>query len=213
MAKFTSAERKARILELIGRLESQQVVSKRDFAIAVGNELAMEYDRRWNEQREIRNTKAPVAVKEYEAMLKKALLMDGRYEATLGSKGTKKLGTKAESLFEDALTRLEEIISADQTLRVWFDRDIDFDVEGGLGHNAGQMPRVITSKSIENKMRGTGKKQFGLQTITEIKLAILKEALKDVEHEMLTDEEKLEIKQEHERNMQKLKGLMAKLGK
>lgn len=198
MAKFSNDKRKQRIQELIAKLERGEVVGKRDFETAVGRELSETYKERWAEQHYLRHMKVPSAVKEYEDLLQKALLMDGRYEATLGSKGTVKLGNKAESLFEDALSRLEEIISVDQSLRIWFDRDIDFDTDGKLGHNAGQMPRVITSKSSENKAKDGLRARFGFVTKAELKLAMLKEALDEPENKV---------------DMQKLRGMLAKIGK
>ena len=42
----------------------------------------------------------------------------------------KKFYNKSESLCEDALEILQEILHYDSSLRVWFDRDINFEVGG-----------------------------------------------------------------------------------
>ena len=52
---------------------------------------------------------------------------------------------KSESLCKDAL----EILHYDSTLRVWFDRDISFEVGGDLSADIVSLPRLVTSRSHE----------------------------------------------------------------
>ena len=56
---------------------------------------------------------------------------------------------KSESLCEDALEILQEILHYDSSLRVWFDRDIDFEVGGELSADIVSLPRLVTSRSRE----------------------------------------------------------------
>lgn len=225
MARFNTETRKKKIKELIRLSEKGLEVVKRDFDTAVGKDFAKLYKQRWAEQKDIREMEVPAEVKEYEQMLQDALMMYGRYEQYNPSKTSKSnkivnrkevvdsLGGKADSLFEDALTRLEEIITADQNLRIWFDRDIDFDIGTHISIDPVGMPRVITSKSLDNLARTEGMRKFGRQTKAEIKLDILRLALEDLDKKELTAEE---IEAEIQRNKQqteKLKGLLANLKK
>ena len=55
----------------------------------------------------------------------------------------------SESLCEDALEILQEILHSDSSLRVWFDRDISFELGGGLSADIVSLPRLVTSRSHE----------------------------------------------------------------
>jgi len=61
----------------------------------------------------------------------------------------KKFYDKSESLCEDALEILQEILHYDSSLRVWFDRDISFEVGGDLNADIVSLPRLVTSRSHE----------------------------------------------------------------
>ena len=61
----------------------------------------------------------------------------------------KKFYDKSESLCEDALEILQEILHYDSSLRVWFDRDISFEVGGDLSADIASLPRLVTSRSHE----------------------------------------------------------------
>lgn len=225
MARFNNETRKKRLKELIRLEEKGLEVVKRDFDNAVGKDFAKLYKQRWVEQKELRAMEAPNEVKEYEQMLQEALMMYGRYEQFTVDKNTKsgtyierkkileELSNKTDRLFEDAMERLEEIITADQTLRVWFDREIDFNFGSDLSIDPVGMPRVITSKSMDNLAKDEGMKRFGWKTKAEIRLEILKTALEEYEKEELTEEDvKAEIERNHQQSL-KLKSLLANLKK
>ena len=75
------------------------------------------------------------------------------------------------------------------------------------------MPRVITSKSMDNLAKDEGMKRFGWKTKAEIRLEILKTALEECEKEELTEEDvKAEIERNHQQSL-KLKSLLANLKK
>ena len=46
---------------------------------------------------------------------------------------------------------LQEIVAADASLQVWFDRALDFDADGDLGLTPVAMPRVVTSRSLDRQ--------------------------------------------------------------
>ena len=88
-------------------------------------------DAEWQEQLEIREElkDKPSELKRYEDKLKEAIMMRNRSDA-YHRKGKKsaayKLDSKCESLCEDALEILQEIVAADASLQMWFDRNLDF---------------------------------------------------------------------------------------
>ena len=66
-------------------------------------------------------------------------------------KGNKDKVTKfrnlSESYCEDALEILQEILDADASLHIWFDRGLDFGHESLIDSQFGNLPRVVTSRS------------------------------------------------------------------
>ena len=108
----------------------------------------------WQEQLELRDglKDKPSDLKRYEEKLKQATFNYNRAEG-YSSKGkhstAKKFYNKSESLCEDALEILQEILHYDSSLRVWFDRDISFELGGDLSADIVSLPRLVTSRSHE----------------------------------------------------------------
>ena len=94
----------------------------------------------------------PSELKRYEEKLREATFNSNRAEG-YSSKGkqdtAKTFYNKSESLCEDALEILQEILHYDSRLRVWFDRDISFEVGGDLSADIVSLPRLVTSRSHE----------------------------------------------------------------
>jgi hypothetical protein len=94
----------------------------------------------------------PSELKRYEDKLKEAIMMRNRSDA-YHRKGRKsaayKLDSKCESLCEDALEILQEIVAADASLQIWFDRHLDFEHGSLIDASLGNLPRLVTSRSIE----------------------------------------------------------------
>ena len=66
------------------------------------------------------------------------------------------LDRKCESLCEDALEILQEIVAADASLQIWFDRHLDFEHGSLIDASLGKLPRLVTSRSIE-KLRNNSR--------------------------------------------------------
>ncbi|MDB9957981.1 hypothetical protein OAD42_02730 [Oceanospirillaceae bacterium] len=62
-----------------------------------------------------------------------------------------KLDSKCESLCEDALEILQEIVAADASLQIWFDRNLDFRQGRLIDAGLGNLPRLVTLRSIEKQ--------------------------------------------------------------
>jgi hypothetical protein len=59
------------------------------------------------------------------------------------------LDSKCESLCEDALEIIQEIVAADASLQIWFDRNLDFTHGSLIDASLGNLPRLVTSRSME----------------------------------------------------------------
>jgi hypothetical protein len=138
----------------------------------------LEYD--WQEQLELRSElkDKPSDLKRYEEKLKQATFNYNRAEG-YSSKGkhstAKKFYDKSESLCEDALEILQEILHYDSSLRVWFYRDISFEVGGDLSADIVSLPRLVTSRSNE-KLSDDSR----LTSKQSVKLAVIERAMHNI---------------------------------
>lgn len=134
----------------------------------------------WQEQLELREElkDKPSDLKRYEKKLREASFNYNRAEG-YSSKGkhstAKKFYNKSESLCEDALEILQEILHYDSSLRVWFDRDISFEVGGDLSADIVSLPRLVTSRSHE-KLSDDSR----LTRKQSVKLAVVERAMHNI---------------------------------
>jgi hypothetical protein len=82
-----------------------------------------------------------------------------------GKVGRSRLGDKAESLYEDAYGKLEEMfdgtyVAQEQELRGWFDRDITFEHGSLLGCDTANIPRIKGSKSKHSQQNSIKQNEF-----------------------------------------------------
>ena len=116
----------------------------------------------------------PDELKRYEDKLKKAIFNYNRAEgySTKGKNSTaKKFYNSSESHCEDALEILQEIVDADASLHMWFDRDISFESGSDLSADIVSLPRLITSRSNERlneDSRITSKKSVKLTVVERV---------------------------------------------
>jgi len=66
----------------------------------------------------------------------------------------------------------QEILHYDRSLRVWFDRDISFEIGSGYSADIVSLPRLVTSRSHE-KLTGDS----GLTCKQSVKLAVVESAM------------------------------------
>ena len=134
----------------------------------------------WQEQLALRETlkDKPSELKRYEEKLKEAIMMRNRSDA-YHRKGNKasayKLDSKCESLCEDALEILQEIVQHDASLQIWFDRELDFGHGSLIDASIGNLPRIVTSRSIDKKRGDTR-----LASKQSVKLAVVERAMHNI---------------------------------
>ena len=115
-------------------------------------QITAEWETQQNFREELKDK--PSELKRYKDKLKEAIMMRNRSDAH-HRKGKKyaayKLDSKCENLCEDALEIIQEIVAADASLQIWFDRHLDFEHGSLIDASLGNLPRLVTSRSIEKQ--------------------------------------------------------------
>ena len=180
--ELTSEEEKrlAKLQAIADKLRRGENVQNRQLQTWLSKEEYEKLGYEWQEQLELRNElkDKPSDLKRYEEKLREATFNYNRAEG-YSSKGkhstAKKFYNKSESLCEDVLEILQEILHSDSSLRVWFDRDISFEVGGDLSADIVSLPRLVTSRSHEkfsDDSRLTSKQS--------VKLAVVERAMHNI---------------------------------
>ena len=136
-----------------------------------------EFESDWESQQQIREElkDKPDELKRYEDKLKKAIFNYSRAEGySIKEKHStaKKFYNSSESHCEDALEILQEIVDADASLHMWFDRGLDFGHGSLVDAQLGNLPRVITSRSLDRQTTDSR-----LMSKREIKIAAVEWAI------------------------------------
>jgi len=174
------AKRLTKLEAIADKLTSGENVQNRQLQTWLSAEEYEQLEYEWQEQLELREElkDKPNELKRYEEKLREATFNYNRAEG-YSSKGkhptAKKFYNKSKSLCEDALEILQEILHSDSSLRVWFDRDISFEVDGDLSADIGSLPRLVTSRSHE-KLSDDSR----LTSKQNVKLAVVERAIHNI---------------------------------
>ena len=178
-----SAEEERRLSKLeaiVAKLKRGENVQNRQLQTWLSEDEYAQIEVEWLEQLEIRDElkEKPSDLKRYENKLKEAIMMRNRSDA-YHRKGKKpaayKLDSKCESLCEEALEILQEIVAADASLQIWFDRNLDFGHGSLIDASLGNLPRLVTSRSIE-KLRGDSR----LGKKIDVKISVVERAIDNI---------------------------------
>jgi tetratricopeptide (TPR) repeat protein len=173
-------KRLAKLEVISDKLMGRENVQNRQLQTWLSEDEYAQIEAEWQEQLELRSEleDKPNDLKRYEEKLKQATFNYNRAEG-YSSKGkhntAKKFYDKSESLCEDALEILQEILYSDSSLRVWFDRDISFEVGGDLSADIVSLPRLVTSRSHE-KLSADSR----LTSKQSVKLAVVERAMYNI---------------------------------
>jgi len=149
----------------------------------------------WDTQKHFREElkDKPSELTRYQDKLKEAIMMRNRSDA-YHRKGKKaaayKLDSKCESLCEDALEILQEIVAADVSLQIWFDRHLDFEHGSLIDASLGNLPRSVTSRSIE-KLRDDSR----IVKKIDVKISVVERAIDNIGRDIkpMTSSAKLQL--------------------
>ena len=150
------ARRIAKLQAIADKLKRGENVQNRQLQTWLGRDEYEQLEYEWQEQLELRSElkDKPRDLKRYEEKLREATFNYNRaegYSSKDKHSTAKKFYNKSESLCEDALEILQEILYYDSSLRIWFDRDISFEVGGDLSADIVSLPRLVTSRSHEKQ--------------------------------------------------------------
>jgi len=174
------AKRLAKLEAIADKLKRGENVQNRQLQTWLSEDEYAQMEAEWQEQLELRNDlkDKPSDLNRYEEKLKQATFNYNRAEG-YSSKGNhytaKNFYNKSESLCEDALEILQEILHYDSSIRVWFDRDISFEVGGDLSADIVSLPRLVTSRSHE-KLSDDSR----LTSKQSVKLAVVERAIHNI---------------------------------
>jgi tetratricopeptide (TPR) repeat protein len=176
-------KRLAKFEAIAGRLKRGENVQNRQLQTWLSDDEYAQLEIEWEEQLELREElkDKPNELKRYEEKLKQATFNYNRAEgySRKGKHSTaKKFYNKSESLCEDALEILQEILHYDSSLRVWFDRNISFEVGGDLSADIVSLPRLVTSRSNE-KLSDDRR----LSSKQSVKLSVVERAMHNIGRE------------------------------
>ena len=174
------AKRLAKLEAIADKLSRAENVQNRQLQTWLSEEEYKQLEYEWQEQLELREElkDKPNDLKRYEEKLREATFNYNRAEG-YSNKGkhdtAKKFYNKSESLCEETLEILQEILHCDSSLRVWFDRDISFEVGGDLSADIVSLPRLVTSRSHE-KLSDDSR----LTSKQSVKLAVVERAMHNI---------------------------------
>ena len=166
----------AKLEGIAEKLKRGENVQNRQLQTWLNDEEYEQLKYEWQEQIELRNDvkDKPSELKRYEEKLKQATFYYNRAEG-YSSKGkhttAKTFYSKSESLCEDALEMLQDILHYNGYLRIWFDRDISFEPGSDLSADIVSLPRLVTSRSNERlneDSRITSKKSVKLTVVERV---------------------------------------------
>jgi len=148
------AKRLAKLEAIADKLKRGENVQNRQLQTWLSEDEYEQIAAEWDTQKHFREElkDKPTELKRYEDKLKEAIMMRNRsdaYHRKVKKSAAYKLDSKCESLCEDALEILQEIFAADASLQIWFDRHLDFGHGSLIDASLGNLPRLVTSRSIE----------------------------------------------------------------
>jgi hypothetical protein len=175
-------KREAKLRGFLAKLEAGQHVQNRDLETWLGAGYTGAIDGAWEAQLDLRKEflEKPDAVIEYEELFRAARLLENRsegYSTRRNHKQAQVFHAKALAAYERLLERYQEITAADNTLHGWFDRMADFTLGNSPSLSAIEMPKVRTSRSLDNMSRGSSI----VESKRDVKIGVVRAALRDIE--------------------------------
>ena len=157
-----------RLQELIDRMTHGKDVSTRDLKNVLTPEEFADLQAQWASQMTMRDwlRDKPDAVVEYETLLRQANFHYNKAESYSGS-STKsnhrdkngvriadKFYNQSQAAFERALEHLTEAAQMDPSLHIWFDRPLEFGLNGNIDLSPEGMPQAGASRSVHRQGDG-----------------------------------------------------------
>lgn len=158
--KATSDEKRlAKLKHILKQIRDKETVQNRQLRTWLSKEAYARFEDERLEQQELGKMlkNKPAQIVEYEQRLKKATFSYAKADAASRAgrhKVAQKMSGASNTQFERLLEFLAEIMDANPTLQMWFDRNAIFDATNSPHTSAEEFPCVITSLSLRNKKGG-----------------------------------------------------------
>ncbi|WP_299660270.1 hypothetical protein [uncultured Ruegeria sp.] len=202
----TDAKREAKLRAMLDMLRRGENVQNRQLQTWLTAEEYARFEGDRREQIELRKDlkDKPEQILEYEKRLKRAIFTYSKADNFSGRgnhKAAQKLFYQADTEFERLAEFLSEIMAGDASLAHWFDRNVHFDATNTPHSSSENFPRVITSRSLEN--RGGGH-LTGMKTKRQTKIDAVETALESMQHKDEDDAAKIARRMSVARKLRKL---------
>lgn len=199
-------KRTAKLKKIHEQLIRGKIVQNRQLQTWLTAEEYARFEDDWCEQIELREflKEKPEQILEYEKRLKRASLTYGKADSLSGRgyhKAAQKLLDQADTEFERLAEFLSEILAGDASLVQWFDREARFDATNTPHSSSEDFPRVIMSRSPEN--RGGGH-LTGMKTKRQTKIDAVERALESMQRKDDDDASKFAERMSVARKLKKL---------
>ena len=154
-----------RLKQVLERLSRGEIVQNRQLKTVLGAEGYARYCYDYREQEQLREILAdkPKEITEYERRLKAATFAYSKADdkSQKGrSRTAKKMFGASDRLFERLSEYLTEKIVGHHDLEIWFDRPLATGAEDSFGLDPDSFPKIITSRSLNNKSGGTVRQNY-----------------------------------------------------
>jgi hypothetical protein len=140
--------------DMQSKIEQNKIVQNRRLQTWLTDEQYASIDELWQSQKDLRAElkDKPDAIKEYEERLRAAIFHHNKadgYRRRGNTQAAEQMEDRCVDALEDLLERYAEMIDQDQSLRAWFDRELDWGHGGDATPDLASVPRPITSTSAQ----------------------------------------------------------------
>ena len=148
-----------KLKQVLERLSRGEIVQNRQLKTVLGTEGYARYCDDCHEQEQLRDMLGdkPKEITEHERRLKAATFAYNKADSKSqkGHRSAKKIFGASDTLFERLSEYLTEKMAGNGALETWFDRPLATGAEDSFGLDPDSFPKIITSRSLNNKSGGT----------------------------------------------------------
>ena len=153
-----------KLKQVLERLSCEEIVQNRQLKTVLGAEGYARYCYDYRGQEQLREMLAdkPKEITEYERRLKAATFAYSKADSKSqnGHRSAKKMFGASDILFERLSEYLTEKMAGNGALETWFDRPLATGAEDSFGLDPDSFPKIITSRSLNNKSGGTVRQNY-----------------------------------------------------
>ena len=187
-------KKKQRLQQLLDNLDNGNDVSARNMKIILNDAEYDDYKTKLEMRQIFDAAEKPKIIKIYEEKLRNAIFADSKLDQYSQRRSPKEVAMKnlrrqVDKTFDSCLEYLNEMLGTDKSLYCWLDISAKYDFSNSP-NSVACLPRVITSRSLSNSKRNSGKTK-----IRDVKILVLTDALDSIENPLSRYDEMPENKE------------------